>query len=397
MEFQQYDGPKLYYAEQDIEGNHFFIEADEFLFQKGIRSINDFFKINNTPFLFKKNNAIGTDIFSAVFYVTSRMEEYTQTTKDKHGRYLPENSILSKMEVLHLPIVNVWLAYLKSEILKKFPNLVFEKKQFSFQPSYDIDMAWAYKNKGLLRSTSAKILDLFKGDKAIAAERKAVLKNEKKDPFDNFDFFDNNNRNARAIYFLLMGDHGTYDKNTHHQNKEFQALIQNLANKYTIGVHPSYASKSISNNIQKEKKRIESIIAKEVLKSRQHYLRIRFPNTYEALEQAGIHEDYTMGYASEIGFRAGICSPYKWYNLSKEESSNLSIHPFQIMDVSLKNYLNLDPETAIQKCKEMLDVVKLYDGEFIFIWHNSSVQGEWKNWNEVYLEIMDYGFKLLEN
>ena len=73
-----------------------------------------------------------------------------------------------------------------------------------------------------------------------------------------------------------------------------------------------------------------------VTKSRQHFLAFELPTTYLKLIQSGILEDYSMGYASHLGFRAGICSPFRFYNLLEEKETDLVVYPFQVMDVTLQ-------------------------------------------------------------
>ncbi len=126
------------------------------------------------------------------------------------------------------------------------------------------------------------------------------------------------------------------------------------------------------------------------MKSRQHFLKLRFPDTYRNLIAAGITDDYTMGYADETGFRAGICSPYKWYDLEKEVMTNLTIHPFAVMDGTLNSYLKLTPAQALEKVKSLAQEVKNVNGELITIWHNETLSDwkDWKGWKDFYEQVI---------
>ena len=80
-------------------------------------------------------------------------------------------------------------------------------------------------------------------------------------------------------------------------------------------MHPSYFSLKDAAILKKEKLRLENIINTPVTFSRQHYLRLSIPETYQNLIDLDIEEDYTMGYAKTVGFRASTCTPFYFYDL----------------------------------------------------------------------------------
>jgi hypothetical protein len=60
----------------------------------------------------------------------------------------------------------------------------------------------------------------------------------------------------------------------------------------------------------------------------------------------------------------------------------LIIHPFCIMDVTCKNYLNLSDTLSIEKGNKIKQQLEVIGGTFCFIFHNESVSNSfpWKNW-----------------
>ena len=148
--------------------------------------------------------------------------------------------------------------------------------------------------------------------------------------------------------------------------------------------------------IRKPKKISEELISLQAItqqridRSRQHFLKLHLPYTYLKLIKAGINHDYSMGYASQVGFKAGTCTPFFWYDLQLEKQSHLTIYPFAVMDVTLQQYLNLKPNQAIAKIDQLMASVKLVDGTFYSLWHNESVSetGRWKGWKVVYEEML---------
>jgi hypothetical protein len=125
--------------------------------------------------------------------------------------------------------------------------------------------------------------------------------------------------------------------------------------------------------IKTETGRLESILEKEVTSSRFHYLRIFLPDSYRYILEAGITEDYSMGYPEEPGFRAGISRPFYFYDLREEKRTGLKIYPFQVMDSTLFTHKLLDADAARERITRLMDETRKAGGFFISIWHNTSL------------------------
>ncbi len=335
---------------------------------------------------------LGFDIFSASFFIATRMEEYWKYEADKHGRYPSKESILSKLGVLHLPLINIWGKVFLQKISSFFQKEFTCKRKFSIVNTIDVDNAWAYKNKGLFRTVGGFTQTLLQANFKDTQERINVLIG-KKDPYDTYAYIKETTqrKNIKSIFFFLMGDRNTYDKSVPHENKHFKQLIQEIQTFADIGIHPSYAS-YLSPEIQKKEiKRLEKTTGQKITKARKHYLRLNIPDSYRIYEQNGIKEDYTMGYADNIGFRAGIATPFTFFDLLQNRELNLTIHPFAYMDGTLNQYLQLTPEKASKKINHLKTTVKNIEGQFIGIWHNETLneQGIWKGWKKVYEQALD--------
>src|SRR5690606_23282965 len=127
--------------------------------------------------------------------------------------------------------------------------------------------------------------------------RKSVISEKEKDPFDTYHFFkerlDVKDIN-QVIFFWLMADYAQFDKNNPVDNQVFQKKIREVSTWSDFGIHPSYASNLHPKKLSVEIKRLKNILGKPILKSRQHYIKLKFPETYRNLLSNGIKEDYTM-------------------------------------------------------------------------------------------------------
>ncbi|HSV11822.1 MAG TPA: hypothetical protein VLI68_13695, partial [Hanamia sp.] len=85
--FHQHSEEKINYSDSKIAGE-FFIKASSFLFENEIKKLE--IKVaqkHGTKVLFpNENDDLGFDIFSSVFYLVSRYEEYLPFTPDEFGR-----------------------------------------------------------------------------------------------------------------------------------------------------------------------------------------------------------------------------------------------------------------------------------------------------------------------
>ena len=138
--------------------------------------------------------------------------------------------------------------------------------------------------------------------------------------------------------------------------------------------------------MKKEKNRLEGITNMQTKRSRQHYLRFSLPETYQQLIDLEIEEDYSMGYASHVGFRASTCTPFYFYDLDFEIQTPLKIFPFVLMDTTLNDYMKLTPKQSLGRIKDLYMEVKKVNGTLITLFHNESISGymRWNGWQRVY-------------
>ena len=151
--FSSSNSPKLNYSENQIN-DEFFIKSSGFLYETNIHEIQlEVFKYDDFEIFFKTGGNFPFDIFSAIFYLLSRYEEYLDFKKDKYGRFPAKESLAFKNSFLDKPLVNIWLDFLKEKLKTIYSNLKFKNHHFNYMSTIDIDSAYAYKGKSLFRST----------------------------------------------------------------------------------------------------------------------------------------------------------------------------------------------------------------------------------------------------
>lgn len=385
---------KLNYSFHRLLPEEIWIHPHPLLSESAVRPVKaETFEFAGTKAFFKTEGDLPFDIFAAIFFLLTRYEEYLPNSKDEYGRFGHTNALAYKEGFLQQPAINMWLEELRRLFNEKETDCAIQKQPFSFVATYDIDMAWSFKNKGFKRNAGAFARDLINGQFRQIISRIRVLTNKQPDPFDAFEWMHQLHQQygLQPLYFFLVAQQtGKYDKNISVQNAAFQQLVQSIAAGNKIGLHPSWQSGDMPLLIKKEKSVLETISNKTITHSRQHYIRFTLPYTYRYLIDAGIQHDYSMGYGTINGFRASIATPFYWYDLSTEEKTGLLVHPFCFME---GNSFYIQKFTAAQALEELhyfKNIIQAVNGTMYTIWHNSSLgtDPQFTGWREVYEEFI---------
>jgi Family of unknown function (DUF7033) len=368
--------PVINYSDENVAGS-FRISRVNLLFDKGISKqkivVSDW---NGLPVFFQSSEVsdMPFDIFAASFYMVSRYEEYLEFEPDEFGRFRSSDSLAFKNGFLQIPVVDLWAKELAKSLVKKFPALTFRRNEYNSLVTFDIDEAFAYLGKSLIANIAGFVHDISSGSKNASRRLNCLTKGEK-DPYEVFEYIIESveNNGTETKFFFPVGDRSGYDKNPSWKNKDYRQLILRIANKFRIGLHPSFKASISLPLINAEFKRLKTISNQECRFSRFHFLRIIMPESYRNLSDAGVNEDYSMGYSDEPGFRAGIARSFRFYDVAEDKITDLRIFPFMNMDVTLFGYKKFSAEEAKEVIANMIVQAKKVGGLFISIWHNTSL------------------------
>lgn len=364
------------------------IKPHTILYDHGIRDYHlEVFQHSTLGRIFFKNSETGIpfDLFGASFWLISRYEEYLPFKADKHGRFQYSSSLAYQYDFLDIPLVNVWLFSLRDVLKEQFPKLEFKQRTYNYVSTIDVDNAYKYKYKGFVRTLAGVLGD---GSLKKIRNRFKIILNKAKDPFDAYDFLikAHSERKIASLFFFLVGDYGPNDKNHSASDLRFQSLIKHVADYSNVGLHPSYGSNASLRQLKVELSRISTITHRIINSSRQHFSVLKFPKTYLDLLQAGLENDYSMGYTNKNGFRASYCYPYKWYMLETESVSPLELHPFCISENTLLHEAEEHKTELKNLALPYIQEVKNYGGELVSIFHNDNFNVKIKKF---YLEFLD--------
>lgn len=387
--FKNQGGAKINYSDAAIDDRSIWIKNRTLLFEELIipQTISCFDWNGLKAFYRSGSGDFPFDIFAASFYLLTRYEEYLPHENDEFGRFDFNNSLAYKEQFLEYPLINIWVRSFAALLTDKFPGLEINTPSFEFIPTYDIDIAFSYKHKGLTRNTGGFL-------RSPSLDRLKVLSGSKKDPFDSYDWMDELHLrfSLHPIYFFLVAEKNSrLDKNILPYKDIMWKLVQKHAIKYEIGLHPSFQSNDDVYIIRRERSQLfammgQELVPNEELRSRQHYIRFSLPRSYQVLIESGVTDDYSMGYGAINGFRASVASSFYWYDLEKEEQTSLRIHPFCFMDANAFYEQQQTPEESFDELMHYYYQTKDINGTLITIWHNNflGTGRSFKGWKEVY-------------
>ena len=392
--FLKHEGPRINYSATKLKTEAVHITPHGFLQERGVHFFQpELIWKDGLPLLFPSatNTDPGFDVFSAAFYLVSRYEEHLPHKKDRFGRFEASESFAFKHNFLQKPVVNHYALVLKNHLSKLHPGYSFALPVFSFVPTYDIDVAYAYKGRGLFRTLLGSLRSLMQFNFKSLAERYRVLTGRIKDPWDTYDYqlALYKETGIKAFYFFLCGDFGHYDKNIAFYSTALFSLVKRVGDYAHVGLHPSFASNDDHNLLGIEASRLSKLINQDIRFSRQHYLKLQIPRTYHNLLKENFSHDFSMGYASQPGFRASICSPFNFYDLDSESITPLIILPTAVMDSTLASYLKLSPKKSFGIISTLIDEVSTTGGTFVSLWHNDTLCDcrQWKGWRGLYTKM----------
>jgi hypothetical protein len=315
---------------------------------------------------------LGYDIFASVFYFISRYEEWQPFQKDKHGRFELDQSILFKDQMHLRPVVNLWIEEFKKALIKFYPELRLPNKRFQYISTIDVDNLYAYKFKGSFRVVGASGRDMITFKINNLLRRFKVLQGKANDPFDIYEEISTlaKQKNIPLFYFFLQRTGTEYDRTVDPHSPAFKEVFEKLNKVGTeYGLHPSYDAYQNDALLKEEFEIMNSNSGKQITFSRQHFLRFNIKTTPQQLMAHGIKADFSMGFASGAGYRAGTFTPFYYYDLQNERATELLMAPFAIMDGVYFIYSQTDPQEAKKQILQLAEEARSLNGIFISVFH----------------------------
>jgi hypothetical protein len=365
-----------------------------------------------TPILFGKpaveivegTLVLHADLVASTYFLISRYEEMLRKEiRDVHGRFIGKESLPYRAGFIDSPLVEEYGSLLRSKLRELGLDAPEPPRKIKkVYLTHDLDFLAHY------RTIRGFIGGLLRGMRRPKEGRRAIrtfFTGITYDPWYTFPWlFDHNNAvkkvlgadRCESIVFIRTGfglrkeDQPTL----YFQTPDFITFKKLCRKKEVVmGIHTSYAAGIDPKRIKEEVKVLDRLAKKKTLYNRNHFLNSREPWDMQYLLNAGITDDFTMGYADIAGFRLGTCRPVRWINPVLQELTTLTLHPLTVMDGSLsdKRYMFLNAHDAYEYTVRLIDVVEKWNGELVLLWHNTSVTKDPKLYHRaLYGKLVEY-------
>jgi hypothetical protein len=341
------------------------------------------------------------DLLGSIFFTLTRYEELNAKNLNDLNQFSASSSLAYRCNFLMRPIVDEYIEILWSAISQLWPSITRRPEKFSIIPTHDVDTPFLnislpnlkrliYRLGGdLIKRKSLRLMfRTMNGWLQFKLSGKLRYTNDPYDVFDKLISLGHEYEIKSKYYFMMLretggslyGRYNIYDE-------EIKALVNKLANEgHEIGMHPTGISYINSKEFISQAKAYYTI--KEVLDincpsgGRQHYLLWSPDTTAINWENSQFDYDSTMGYNEHVGFRAGTCKEYYlWHHQTKRKMKILE-KPLIAMDESLLNNssMGLDYKQARKILIKLKKSCHKMNGNFIFLWHNSSFLKE-EDWD----------------
>jgi len=328
------------------------------------------------------------DLLASIVLTLSGAEESLRPRLDEHGRFPATSSLAFRQQFLERPILDEHGLAFRQALTFLLPRWEPERPVLRVKLTHDIDdvgipfdlrsaLAHTFKR----RSPSATVRDLFatvssSDPMELSLVRKLAEVSK--------------GRGLHSAFFWKSSPRTPYDSGYSLQDPRIRQVIGELRkSNFEVGVHPGYDTFHHRENLAREIGALKSALDENFPGGRQHYLRWS-PQTWLDWESCGLRYDSSVGFADQLGFRAGTSFPFRPWCWAENRELNLIEVPLILMDCTPVKYMRLDIHEGLERVRAMVRRVEETGGVFTLLWHNTPLLDPGYNgWYEAILDLLD--------
>jgi hypothetical protein len=329
------------------------------------------------------------DLFASSFYLLTLQEEKSGSVKKRGERFLGEGSWREKENVHHVPLINHYFKILFEllQMVAREEGIPLMSKRLwpsgsklAVALTHDVDILdkwtlyvlfriWVLAKRGSLKALITMFLRLpdfiFRRNKSLYGVD-LILEKEKRKGFDSTFFFLAGTPNLKAI---LRSDV------TYGMKKAKLAVAKVLSSLGEVGLHGSMNSYLKKEDLKEEKDSLDSFLSSPCVGIRQHFLRMKVPQTWRSQAESGFLYDCTLGYADRSGFRAGFALPFQPYDVEADQEIGIWEINTNVMDQTYDKYDRKGKEEIKSEIERLRDQLESANGGLLtLLWHTNVLE-----------------------
>jgi uncharacterized protein DUF7033 len=325
------------------------------------------------------------DLPLSILLTLSRWEETLETPRDTHGRFPAKSSISRTGGFLDRPIVDEYGLAFEQAMGFLFSSWKKTPRKLRIKVSHDADQIgipfrWRRALRHSVRSRSVHN-SLRDFSSRFSGVEPAELKSVRSIALAT------KGHGLNSTVYWKAAPPGLEDSGYDPRDSKVRQVINWLDGMgVESGIHPGYCTFHSPEKLRREVAILRETLGDRPLGGRQHYLRWS-PGTWIDWENCGLAYDSSVGYAEQIGFKAGTCIPYRPWLFPLNRQANLIEIPLMAMDRTLLGYMGLTKGQAIHSISQLLDRCRMVGGVFTILWHNDSFLDPF--YRDVYLGLLE--------
>ena len=258
--------------------------------------------------------------------------------------------------------------------------------------TFDVDVAFKHKGRSCLKSWLLQLRDFGLGRWAAVQERFKVNRGWMQDPYDTYDWLLEHHRGEQVTFHMLAAMRNRpYDVGLDPTGTALPLLVEALARHPNVVVrwHPGWRALEDPNMAQAEQARLKPWSGMRCDEVRTHFLRGCPGELWRQWVGMGISVDSSLGWAHDVGFRAGTSRDFMAFDVMDNKVMPLELQPMVAMDEAMRGKLGWSAPQAEQHLTDLLAVVATVGGGWRMCWHNTSVSDTeaWIGWKSTYVGI----------
>jgi len=328
------------------------------------------------PFLLPGPDAAAFDAIGLVFLLVTRLEERDSGELDRYGRFPATADFQVRHGLFGRAAADEALAALARLISGNAnpPNAT----SYRLQPTHDVDRLRAYhKPFDPIRHAAGDLLKRGRPGNAI----RRLASYASREPWTSFDDVMRLSEEFGLISrFYFMGPSGSpYDSPYAMSMPQLLGAVAAdiVARGHIPGFHPGHDTSRNAAEWARQRAGLEAVLGCTVTEGRQHMLCYSAAETPEIWDSNGMQADYSLAYPEHEGFRTGSSRVFPAYSLRHRRQLALRQGSTAIMDFGLfgGKYRNLDVETALARCRPVIEVARRFGGTLTVLFHTGQAGG----------------------